>query len=207
MAAAHSFRLLSTTAQRRGATCAVLILAAGGSRRLGRPKQLVRAQGTTLVARATALALALRPKWVGVVVGARAARVAAEVARLPVAVVRARHWRHGMAASLRAGIARLPRSASHVLVLSVDQWNIRIADLARLVTLCGRTPAAAGYAERAGIPAVFPRTWWRALTTLQGDRGARGLLEFPGTVRVPMPSAEGDLDTPAALRRFRECRR
>ena len=183
------------------------MLAAGGSRRLGRPKQLVRRGAHALVVRAIDAALGLRPLWVGVVVGAGAARVAAELHGRPVQIVRARHWRNGLSASLRAGLARVPRSATHVLVMTVDQWAISCEDLGRLLVRRARVPVAAGYAGRAGVPALFPRRWWRALAALSGDQGARQLLEGPGVLLVPLPAAEADLDTPEGLRVLKTARR
>ncbi|HXQ31469.1 MAG TPA: nucleotidyltransferase family protein [Steroidobacteraceae bacterium] len=187
-------------ADRRAATCAVIILAAGGSRRLGRPKQLVHRGAHSLVVRAVDAALGLAPLWVGVVVGASASRVAAELRGRPVQIVQARRWRDGLSMSLRAGLARVPRSATHVLVMTIDQWAIRGEDLRRLLASRGRVPLAAGYAGRAGVPAVFPKRWWRALAALQGDRGARQLLDDPRVRRVPLPAAEADLDTLEELR-------
>ena len=190
-------------ADHRAATCAVLVLAAGGSRRLGRPKQLVRRHGRALVVRALEAAVAVRPLWVGVVLGARAGRVAAELDSRAVTVVLNRRWRQGLALSLRAGLRKVPRSASHVLVMTVDQWQVTACDLAQLLKARARVPVAAAYADTVGVPAVFPRRYWRLLASLDGDRGARELLNAPSTLRVPLPRAAEDLDRPDDLARMR----
>ena len=182
---------------------AVLILAAGGSRRLGRPKQLLRCGPEPLVRRAAGIALALAPLWVGVVVGARRGEVAAALQGSGAAIVVARGWREGLAASLRAGVARAPRRARQLLVMTVDQWRLRETDLARLVAAAGRRPAAAAYGGQLGVPALFPRRLWPALSRLRGDRGARQLLERGAARAVPMPRAAADLDTPRELAAFR----
>ncbi len=184
-------------------TLAVLVLAAGGSRRLGRPKQLVRLAGRTLLARAIDRAERLQPLWIGVVVGAGAGRLVPELTNRPVEVVRARGWRAGLSASLKAGIARVPRGASHVLVTAVDQWAISASDLRQLVRYCSRSPVAAAYEGIVGIPAIFPRRALQALAALEGDRGARRLLESPHTGRLALASAAIDLDTPTDLTRLR----
>jgi molybdenum cofactor cytidylyltransferase len=180
------------------------VLAAGGSRRLGRPKQFVAIGGISLVELACLRALRTRPAGVVVVVGAHGARTRASLARLPVAVVRNAAWRDGMAGSLRAGLGRIPSSAPSILVTTVDQWRVGAADLRRVVA--ARAPAAAAYDGTCGVPALLPRRWRGPLLALRGDRGARTLLDGAGVRRVAMPSAAYDLDTPddlAALNRLR----
>ncbi len=181
----------------------MLVLAAGGSRRLGRPKQLVRIGGSSLVARAATRALGLAPAWVGVVLGAHASRIAVELRALPVHPIGARRWRQGLSASLRAGLRAAPAGATHVLVMTVDQWRVSTAELRRLLAHAGRVPVAARYGGSLGIPAVFPRHWWSRLARLQGDRGARALLERSDAIGIPLESAAEDLDTPQALSRLR----
>ncbi len=188
----------------RARDTAVLILAAGESRRLGRPKQLVRAGHEPLVVRAVRLAQRLGPLWVGVVVGARAGRIAAALAGLDAEVVHARRWRDGLSASIAAGVRRAPRCARRLLVLTVDQWQVGAGDLGRLLAAArGRQPAAAAYAGRLGVPAVFPRRLWAALAGLRGDRGAQQLLGRGPATAVPMAAAAADLDTPAELSALR----
>lgn len=186
---------------------AVVVLAAGASRRLGRPKQLVRLRGEPLVRRVVRLAAGLRPAWIGVVVGADATRVAEALAGTGAVLVPARHWRSGMAASLAAGVRRAPRQARYLAVLSVDQWRLGAADLRRLWSAAGRQPAAAWYAGHCGIPAIFPQRLRSSLLALRGERGARALLEACGATAVPMPAAATDLDTASDLRQLRGCGR
>jgi len=87
-----------------------IILAAGASRRLGRPKQLVRLGGESLLRRTVRAALACDP--VLVVLGSQAEAMAADLAGLPVIQVLNRDWEEGMASSIRAGIRALPVVAS-----------------------------------------------------------------------------------------------
>jgi CTP:molybdopterin cytidylyltransferase MocA len=181
-----------------------LVLAAGGSRRLGRPKQFVAIGGISLVELACLRALRTRPAGVVVVIGAHGARTRALLARLPVAVVRNAAWRDGMAGSLQVGLARIPSFAPAVLVTTVDQWRVDSADLRRLVAT--EAPAGAAYDGARGVPALLPRRWRAPLRALRGDRGARALLNAGGVRNVAMPSAAFDLDTRedlAALHRVR----
>jgi len=157
---------------------AVLVLAAGASRRLGRPKQLVTLAGEG----------------------------GGDRGRPGAVTVRARGWRGGMSASLGAGVRACPRGAQRILVVSSDQWRITAADLGRLVRAAQRMPAAACYAGHAGIPAVFPARLRARLLALRGDRGARAVLALGAYARVPMAAAADDLDTPADLARLRAAR-
>src|ERR1700679_1330829 len=89
--------------QRLGA----VILAAGASRRMGRPKALLEIGGRALVVRAAEAALAA-PVWpVVVVLGAEASKIRPVLARLPVLIVENPAWAEGMASSLRTGLATL----------------------------------------------------------------------------------------------------
>jgi CTP:molybdopterin cytidylyltransferase MocA len=183
--------------------CAVLVLAAGGSRRLGRPKQLVASSGQALVARTVGLARALGPRWLGVVLGAGAGRVKPALNGLADEIIVARDWHAGMAASLRRGVGRVPADARYLLVMTVDQWQLQSRDLADLLAAAGRIPVAAAYDGRLGVPAIFPRAYIKQLGALRGDQGARRLLTQGTAIAVPMPRAAADLDTPADLAAYR----
>jgi molybdenum cofactor cytidylyltransferase len=139
-----------------------------------------------------------------VVTGARAGRVAAALRALPVRVVRNPAWREGLAGSLRAGLARVPRGAPRVLVLTVDQWAVTAVDLRALLRAAGRGhTAAACYAGTRGVPAVFARAARAELSAVRGERGAHALLQSPQVRAVPLPHAAADLDTPSDLARLR----
>ncbi|HEY3518768.1 MAG TPA: NTP transferase domain-containing protein, partial [Gammaproteobacteria bacterium] len=111
-------------------------------------------------------------------------------------------WKRGMATSLLAGLAAVPRRAQAALVLLVDQPRVDAAALHRLVSAWRRrpgVPAAARYAGRAGVPAVLPRRHWREVRALRGDEGARALLRDRRVTVVEMPEAALDVDTPEDL--------
>jgi CTP:molybdopterin cytidylyltransferase MocA len=186
-----------------------VLLAAGGSRRLGRPKHFVRYRGRPLLLLAVAAARSVLPRSpLVVVVGAEALRVrlALRRAHCGARVVKNVRWQEGMATSLRAGLAAAGRTAQAALMLIVDQPLVDAAALARLVAAWRRhpgVPAVARYAGSTGVPAVLPRRHWRALKSLRGDEGARALLR--GSARltlVDMPEAALDVDTPADVRRL-----
>lgn len=181
-----------------------LLLAAGGSRRMGRPKQLLAWQGTSLVRRAAEAALASRCSELVVVLGSGSSEVAAELGGLRLRTCVNPNWEAGIASSLRTGVGELGDDAEAVLVLLADQPKVDAALLDRLIVAretSGLGLAASAYAGRVGVPALFARSYFDALCGLSGDRGARALLDAhrDDCARVDAPLAAFDVDTPADL--------
>lgn len=187
---------------------ACVLLAAGSSRRLGSPKQLVRFKARPLLAHAlTAPHAALPSAPVVIVLGAHALRLRALVRRAAAGahVAYNARWADGMAGSLATGLRAVPAATAAVLVTLVDQPHVDARALRRLVAAWRRRPglaAAARYSGRSGVPAVLPRALWRAVRTLEGDAGARALLQGPRVTLVEMPEAALDIDTAADIERF-----
>lgn len=186
----------------------VILLAAGGSHRFGRPKQLARVEGQTLLRRAARLALAARPDGCVVVLGAHAARLTRELQGLPVRTVTNRRWKEGLSTSLRAGLAALPAAAPAALILLADQVALHPPDLLRLIRRWQREPRAivTAHAQAARRPpAILPRACFARLRRLRGDTGAKGLMADPclQVVELEMAAAAIDVDVPADLSRIR----
>ncbi|WP_206412747.1 NTP transferase domain-containing protein, partial [Lysobacter enzymogenes] len=108
---------------------AAVLLAAGASRRLGRPKQLLRRDGETLLRRGARLALASAAARTVVVLGARADALRGELDGLAVEIVLNPDWQDGMAASLAAAARALAGFDGAVLVLACDQPALELAHL------------------------------------------------------------------------------
>lgn len=181
-----------------------LLLAAGASTRFGSPKQLVRVAGRPLLHAAVTRAAEVTGNALIVVLGAGASELAPLLRHSPGSVVINQEWREGLASSIRAGVARLPPTCDGVLLLLADQAAVTTDDLKRLAGTWRKQPqciAAALYAGITGVPAVFPRSLFRELAELRGDVGARALLRRNAdrVVRVPMPGAALDIDTPEDL--------
>ncbi|MDC8014160.1 nucleotidyltransferase family protein [Tahibacter soli] len=177
----------------------LVLLAAGASRRLGRPKQLVVVDGETLVRRAAHGGLATAPLDAVIVLGHAAGDIGAAVADLPLRAVVADDWREGMGASLACGVAMLDERCDGVLVLLCDQPALDAAHCIALVDTwrARRTAAAASaYAGVLGVPAVLPRAWLAEPGALAGDHGARELLRSAArhVVAVDAPALARDVD-------------
>lgn len=189
---------------------AAVLLAAGGSRRLGFPKQFVRYRARPLLSHALgALRYALPDGPFVVVVGAHALRLRSLVRReLPTAkVVMNARWADGLTMSLQAGIAAVPRNKQAILVTLVDQPHVDGRALRRVLSAWRKRPglpAAASYDGRTGVPAVLPRRYWREIRNLRGDEGARALVRGnTNLTRVDLPEAAVDVDTPADVAKLR----
>ena len=201
-----------------GGRVAAVVLAAGGSARLGRPKQLVVHAGEPLVRRAARAARLAGADPVLVVLGAHADAVAPALAGLDgVRPLVHAGWGAGMAGSLLAGLEAV-RAADPapdaVLVTLADQPLVDAAALGRLIAAWpgAHALAAAAYGDPPGavlgVPAVFGRAHLGALLdalrAVDGDAGAgRWLRAHRAMVTpVPLPEAAFDLDTPADLDRL-----
>jgi molybdenum cofactor cytidylyltransferase len=141
---------------------------------------------------------------VTVVLGANASQLAPLLRHTPASIAVNREWSEGIASSIRQGLALAPASADGLMIVLADQAAVTTEDLRRLAGLWRRDTssiATAQYAGTAGVPAIFPRWCFRELNELRGDRGAQVLLQrHPDRlVRLPMPRAELDIDTPEDL--------
>jgi molybdenum cofactor cytidylyltransferase len=181
-----------------------LLLAAGGSTRLGTPKQLLARDGEPLVRRAVRALLSTGPREVRVVVGADAARIEAALAGLDVVPVHNPAWRDGMASSLRAGTQGWT-DAGVCVIAGCDQPQFDADDVRALLAMAGNSPVHAAAldhgASRGGIPAVVPMRWLRAGPDAgEADAGLRARLRATAGVGLyHRPALTFDIDTPADL--------
>ncbi len=188
---------------RAGAQVAILVLAAGCSRRMaGENKLLLPWGGVSLAQRATCTALASRASSVTVVTGHEAEAVAAQV-RLPGAtVVHNPDYLQGMASSLRCGIEALPGESAGVLVLLADMPLVDVACLDRLIDVFEGQSAiiVPVYQGQRGNPVLWPRRYFDEIRALKGDQGARHLLEQHAdavvTVEMTHDGVLKDIDSP-----------
>lgn len=179
-----------------------IVLAAGGSKRLGEPKQLVRLGGETLLERAVRVAREARCSPVIVVLGAEYVQVLTGCSLGDVVTVINDEWQNGMSSSIRLGVHALRNVAGEVdgvVVLTCDQPAVTADHLRSL--MAGIEVKASRYEGRNGIPIYFPKGSLDALTTLTGDSGARELLQ--NASHEDLPGGELDVDTADDLERAR----
>jgi molybdenum cofactor cytidylyltransferase len=183
---------------------ATIILAAGGSTRLGgTPKQLLTQQGQTLVEQITHHALSLKVGPVLVILGANEEQIRPWLDELPIHIVTNPGWQDGLASSLRVGLNVLSvETVDAFLVLLTDQPYVTPALLQELITTRQQTQrgiVACRYGEpgHLGVPALFNIRYKAELLKLSGDVGARKLIQqhADDCAEVLFPLAAIDLDT------------
>lgn len=183
----------------RAGKIGAVLLAAGESARMGRPKQLLAYQGKTLLRHAVETALSLPNAAVVVVLGAHAEQIRPELDGLPVRIAENPDWRGGMGFSLRTGLSALLAAypdASAALFLLCDQPHIT-PELLRLLEAewrRGANLAACQYETRRGVPAIFDAALFPELLALQGAEGARQVLAQHASEVSAIPFPEGAID-------------
>lgn len=181
-----------------------VILAAGNSSRLGRPKQLLRYRGQSLLRHAATEALAAGLGPVAVVLGSQARQIRSEVDDLPVMVVENDAWSEGMSGSLQAGLVALLSSQPDLkacLFMLCDQPHVSAKVLSQLALThqqTGRAIVAAEYGDNLGVPALFARGLFAELMALRGQQGARRLIEAHLELACGVPFADGSIDIDTA---------
>ena len=179
-----------------------ILLAAGMSRRLGQPKQLLPYHGRSLVRHAAETGLASGLSPVVVVVGAFADDMARELADLPVQLVHNPHYAKGQSTSLRVGVAALPADIAAVVLLLVDMPAVGAPVIRQVVEAWQATGALIvrpAFDGQPGNPALFAAALLPELAAVQGDEGGRPVLRRHAAAvhLVPVSSAAvlRDVDT------------
>jgi molybdenum cofactor cytidylyltransferase len=181
----------------------IIIMAAGNSSRLGRPKQLLPYRGKTLLSHVVAEALAASLNPVVVVTGAHRAEIEDSLRGQPVALAYNSDWETGMASGIVAGLRKALFVEPHlpaVIIAVCDQPYIS-AELFQLLaetySVSGKVLIACQYSETVGTPVLFGRRYFEELSTLSGEVGAKQLLQrYPADVTtVSFPKGDIDIDT------------
>lgn len=182
----------------------IVVLAAGASSRMRQPKQLLQFQKKTLVRRAAETAVETGCRPVVVVLGANFDLTQAEIADLPIEICFNENYSDGLSSSIKSGLSLILKIApkiSAVMMTLADQPLISSAHLQLLTAKfgdSGKKIIAARYGSKAGVPALFDKSFFDELMQLKGDIGAGKLisehLEFVKI--IDLPAAFCDVDTP-----------
>jgi molybdenum cofactor cytidylyltransferase len=177
-----------------------VILAAGGSSRFGQPKQLLPFRGKTLVRRIVDAATQAGCSPVIVVVGSDREKVIAELSSTNAVIVENDNWQRGIGSSIRSGIRGLIKSTPDVdaaVLLVCDQPAVDARVIQRLVKLretTNESVIASRYADTLGVPAIFDRSFFLELLSLDNEIGAKSIILRNRDRVIPIAFAQGDID-------------
>ncbi len=164
-----------------------VLLAAGESKRLGQPKQLLTWHGRPLIDHACQIALDAGLDPVVAVIGYRAADVRAAL-RAPVTIVENTRWPEGMSTSLRAGLSALPADVAAAIMLLVDQPRVAADHLRAMIAaraVSGKPIVVSACRGRRASPTLFDRALFDRLMQVTGDAGGRSVIQAnPDLVEV-----------------------
>ncbi|GAW47732.1 MULTISPECIES: nucleotidyltransferase family protein [unclassified Nocardioides] len=157
---------------------AAVVLAAGGSRRLGHPKQLLSYRGTTLLDVTLGTVRAAGLEQVVVALGGAAEEVRAQVDLRGLDVVLNHDFGDGCATSIRSALAAVRDDADGVVLLLGDQPGVSADSIAALVSAAGdHAVGVCAYDDGLGHPLWFHRSMFDTLTALHGDKAVWKLVD------------------------------
>jgi molybdenum cofactor cytidylyltransferase len=181
----------------------IILLAAGGSSRLGRPKQQLLYNGQTLLQHSLQVACSSHADPIIVVLGAQADTLKKELGSVTATLIVNAAWQEGMASSIRAGVNALSRIhpvVEGVILMVCDQPYVTAALLNDLILAhqnTGKPIVTCSYADTFGPPTLFHKRMFPELLQITGDVGARSILrQHAGETEVLLfPEGNLDIDT------------
>ncbi len=187
------------------------MLAAGASRRLGFPKQLVRQNEKSLLEHTFELTSNLNLNARLVVLGANADEIKASLQFGEFETLENRNWNSGMAGSIKVGLQQIidkHPDTSATLILVCDQPLLTTEVLENMIDnyISGSPIVACKYDEVIGVPVLFDQSYFPELLELQGDQGARQILNKyeQDASFVDFPDGSFDIDTQEDLEKLRQ---
>jgi len=185
-----------------------LILAAGGSNRLGHAKQLVKIHGQTLIQKCIEQVKNLNNNHFSIVLGAQAEQIKQVISEHQTQILMNPDWLKGLSSSIKFGIKAIPEHFD-ILIILCDQYRIDQSDLNRLHSAWLQHPEsliAAQYENTIGVPAIIPQKYRQQLLQLNGNQGAKVILtkHQQNLIPIPIKNAAFDLDTQEDLKNLRK---
>ena len=183
--------------------CAIVMLAAGMSSRMGSPKQLLAYNGKSLLQYLAEEALQTNLRPVVIVIGANSDAIKKQIWGMKAEIVENNGWQEGIASSLRYGLAavqKLKPDADGIIFMVCDQPYVTKSLLNSLLLVqheTGLPIVASGYEDNLGTPALFHKSFFAELMALKGDTGARKLIKLNENLvaTVAFPKGIIDIDT------------
>lgn len=202
----------------RGTNTAGVLLAAGASKRMGRPKQLLPVQGEPMLSVVLREVLSSDLERVVLVLGHRAAEIQSAMGRSlqhpKLSVIENPEYFTGISSSIRAGLRVVRDGFDHVMFLLADMPFLDAGLINKLLYGCLRSKCPLGaiaISGRRSHPVMFGRELYEELDDLRGDAGARDLFRKHEDRVCLVPCREGfdgrDIDTPEEYAEIEKCGR
>lgn len=181
-----------------------VILAAGASKRMGEPKQLLKWGDSTLLEEAIKKALQLKTDEVIVVLGANYIGIKSAIKQYPITILNNTDWQEGLGKSIAYAAKHINASTpglKGVLFVLADQPFVSVTylnDILRVFKTCKSKIVATKYSgNKVGVPVVFDSFYLPELEKLTGDNGAKSILKtHQDMLKTLTPDFENkDIDT------------
>ena len=187
----------------------VILLAAGSSSRLGRPKQLINYQDKTLIQYSIEAAQYSAADDLVVVLGCNSELIQTGIESKEVPVLVHAHWEEGISSSMQCGLRYLLETSlvDQVILMLCDQPYVSQGLLDQLMNgkkASGKGIVACSYAGTVGVPALFGQHYFPELLALNGTEGAKKVIlnHQADTFLVDFPLGAVDLDTEEDVQKF-----
>lgn len=187
----------------------VILLAAGSSSRLGRPKQLLNYQGKTLIQHSIDAALNSAANDLVVVLGSNSKLIQSGIESKKVPLLFHANWEEGMSSSMQCGLQYLLEASQveQVILMLCDQPYVTQDLLDQLIhekKTSGKGIVACSYSGTVGVPALFGQDYFPELLALKGTEGAKKVIlnHQDDTFLIDFPLGAIDLDTKEDVQKF-----
>lgn len=181
-----------------------VVLAAGASKRMGEPKQLLNWGESTLLEHTINTVLQLDSDEVIVVLGANFELVKTKISDYPITILNNLFWEVGLGKSIACAVEYVNKNSPEVdavMIVLADQPFIdssHLKQLSRKFILNNKQIIATSYKEgKNGVPVIFDKNYFKELMILETDDGAKHLLKrYSESIEVLKPLSENlDIDS------------
>jgi len=178
----------------------IIILAAGNSSRLGRPKQLLEYKESTLLKNTVSEALKVENSFVIVVTGSNHDLIEKELNLPEITFSFNSDWENGMSSSIVNGIKELlllnPKCEQCVLAVCDQPFvsSLIFENLIKEHHTAQKGIVASAYSETLGTPVLFHKKYFQDLLELKGQEGAKKLIKKYAEDVVSVLFEKGNID-------------
>jgi molybdenum cofactor cytidylyltransferase len=180
----------------------VIILAAGAATRISKPKMLLPINGKSILSLLLAEVEQIKPVATLIVTGHYHKEIEQQIDQNETELLYNEDWAKGVSTSIRVGVMQMlekNKRLDSILIAVSDQPYLNSALLQQMLVKkkSGKGIVAASYSHSIGTPVLFDKKYFPALQKLEGDRGAKSILQahFDDMETVDFPMGEMDIDT------------